>query len=559
VSWERLESATVDPQLDEGLEARLADPAWLLARQWQAGEFRGEDAANPLLIQLEARSMLVDRVVTHGGRSVVSLDVDTPLEPLVEAEAVRRGPAGARVAAELGLMLLTALARLGVPAAARDELRARHPVALARDDGLDPVGRRRLELLARRSLDGVALAAELDGDPTLIDGLLDALGVVDSARGPIATVMEAWRASTSAAFQEPAAAATWDASRMEYGFELRATAATGDVRLVADGYVGGRVEWHTFDRVDVATPTAPPSTAVTRRAEVLPVRLRFRGMPASRFWAFELGDVSFGAIDAGPEDLARVAVAGYATVYGDDWYVVPLRVPTATLTAVTRLRVLDDFGAATDIPAAAVVDGGGDDRPFKFFELTGDPGPAAGRPPALFLPPSVETADAGRPLEDVRLVRDEVGNLAWAVERRVESAAGRPVDLTARAASLADAPDEPATEDDRWRLVLSTAPPEAWVPLVPVRLGAGGAIRLQRGRVPVAGRGTRGARGRILEPERRLLLHEEEVLSTDVAIVRRFQSARDQRGRLHTWVGRRKGPTRGQGTSGLVFDVLETD
>ena len=34
MSWERLESAAIDPQLDEGLEARLGDPAWLLARQY---------------------------------------------------------------------------------------------------------------------------------------------------------------------------------------------------------------------------------------------------------------------------------------------------------------------------------------------------------------------------------------------------------------------------------------------------------------------------------------------------------------------------------------------
>ena len=326
---------------------------------------------------------------------------------------------------------------------------------------------------------------------------------------------------------------------------------------MADGYAGGRLEWHHFDRADTAAPTAPPSTVVTRRAEVLPVPLRFHGMPAPRFWAFEEGDVSFGAIDAGPEDLARVAVAGYATVYGVDWYLVPLRVPAATLTTVTSLRVLDDFGALTVVPAAAVVDGGGDDRPFRFFELTGDPGPRAGAAPALFLPPSLETTDAGRPLEDVRFTRDEVANLAWAVEHRVESAAGRPVDLAARARGPAGAA-EPAA-DNRWRLVLSTPVPDHWVPLVPVRLGAGGAIRLQRGRVPVPGGTSRGARGQILEPERRLLLHEEEVLRTGVRVVRRFQSARDTEGRLHTWVGRRKGPGRGEGTSGLVFDDLETE
>ena len=556
MSWERLESAAVDPQLDEGLEAQVADPAWLLARQWQAGEFRGEDAANPILVQLEASSVRVDRVVTAGGRSVASLDVDTPLEPLVEREPVRGGPGGARVAAELGSMLLVALAGSGAAHGVRDGLRARYPVDVPADDGLDPVGRRRLELLARRSLDGVRLAADLADDPTLLDGLLAEFGVPEPSRDRLSAVVQTWQAETSAVFREPAGATAWDRTRMEYRFDLRATDDGGDIRLVADGYAGGRLEWHHFDRVDTARSTAEPSKVVTRRAEVLPVHLRFRGMPASRFWAFELGDVSFGAIDVGPEDLARVAVAGYATVYGDDWYVVPLRVPAATLTTVTSLRVLDDFGRRTVVPAAAVVDGGGDDRAFRFFELTGDPGPAAGQPPALFLPPSLETADAARPLEDVRFVRDEVGNLAWAVEHRVESPAGRPVDLAARAPAPADGADQPV-DPDRWRLVLSTPVPDHWVPLLPVRLGEGGAIRLQRGRVPVPGGTSRGARGTILEPRRRLLIHEDEVLRTGVRIVRRFQSARDSKGRLHTWIGRRKGPGRGDGSSGLVFDDLE--
>ena len=30
--------------MEEALAARLADPLWLLARQWQFGEFRGDDA-----------------------------------------------------------------------------------------------------------------------------------------------------------------------------------------------------------------------------------------------------------------------------------------------------------------------------------------------------------------------------------------------------------------------------------------------------------------------------------------------------------------------------------
>lgn len=34
-------------EMQDGLQARLHDPLWLLARQWQFGEFTGDDAGSP--------------------------------------------------------------------------------------------------------------------------------------------------------------------------------------------------------------------------------------------------------------------------------------------------------------------------------------------------------------------------------------------------------------------------------------------------------------------------------------------------------------------------------
>jgi hypothetical protein len=88
---------------------------------------------------------------------------------------------------------------------------------------------------------------------------------------------------------------------------------------------------------------------------------------------------------------------------------------------------------------------------------------------------------------------------------------------------------------------------------------ATGQIMLQRGRVALSGEpgASRGALGRILIPDRRLLIHEDEIPNAGIRVVRRYQSARDPGGKLHTWVGRRKGPGRGEGHSGLEFDVLD--
>ena len=143
-------------------------------------------------------------------------------------------------------------------------------------------------------------------------------------------------------------------------------------------------------------------------------------------------------------------------------------------------------------------------------------------------------------------MRDEAANLAWAVEQRVESVdrpAGRPRRARRRAGSPARA------TDDRWHFVLSTAVPENWVPLVPVRIGGEtGAIAFQRGRVGRA-RARAARAGASSSRSVRLLIHEEEIPREGARVVRRFQSARGPDGRLHVWVGRRKGPGRGEGSS----------
>ena len=582
-SWVRVESSTLDPDMVEGLSARVADPLWLLARQWQVGEFTGEDAANPLLVRLSARSVVLDRLVLHDG-TVHPLRPDQPPEPLVERETVVEGPSGVRASADLGRMLVRALRRgLGARsgAASVEALQSRYPVQVPDDDGLDPAGMRRLRLLARDGLDGVAVLRDLESGVD-VAGEASA-GAPSRAQQQVRRLLAQWETEARQMVSDPAlepgadvgsSPPAWRSGNLEYAFRIEGRAAQKDLVLAAEEYHGGRLDWYAVDRVDEAGSgeDRPDSTRRTRdRLVLLPTPLRFRGMPAARFWEFEDGEVFFGALPDGPADLARAAVATYGTVYGDDWLVVPLRVPVGTLAQVTELEVLDDFGDVTTIPPAAVVDS--DDRTerraFQFFEQSGDPGPAAGLAPGLFVPASVEVADAGHPLEDVRFSRDEGANLAWAAEERIESVAGRPVDLAARLAQAMTGRSGSSSDDGsggggqagregEWRLRLSTDVPDHWVPPVPVRVDGGGPA-FQRGRVPVGpGERTRGARGRVLEPERRLLVRDAEIPSVGLRVVRRYQSARGPDGALYVWVGRRKGPGRPQGESDLRFDVLET-
>src|ERR1700757_255232 len=91
-TWTRLEpqSTLGDPR--PGVEARVHDPLWLLGRQWQLGEFEGEDSGTPLTVRVVTRRVRVDRGVPMGvtGPSgnvrALSRERQELLEPLIERE-----------------------------------------------------------------------------------------------------------------------------------------------------------------------------------------------------------------------------------------------------------------------------------------------------------------------------------------------------------------------------------------------------------------------------------------------------------------------------------------
>ena len=63
--------------------------------------------------------------------------------------------------------------------------------------------------------------------------------------------------------------------------------------------------------------------------------------------------------------------------------------------------------------------------------------------------------------------------------------------------------------------------------------------------------------GRFLETN--YILNESEIPRTGVRLTRAYQYTRWTDGSTHLWVGRRKRPGRGEGSSGLRFDAVELD
>lgn len=554
-TWTRLEPRARGTDMKPSLEGRVHDPLWLLGRQWQVGEFQGEDAGTPIVARLRGRA---DRVTAwraghDPGASVRPYDGSAPLEMLVEQEE----PApDARLAATCGQHFLRLLSASDV-GHYRSAYRDAFPLDAPRAS-LDADSFRYLTLMAGRVPDGDLLAAALR-EPLSGGAVPTVPAIADEDVTAVVAVASDWLAWFDALVGRPVdGQATWQPSRMEYGFAVGALVGGQATTLEAAEYTEGHLDWHAFSvNTEQVIPAAADHEEVV--ATTLAAPASYPGMPARRWWQFEDARVDFGHIDAAPEDLARMLLAEFATVYGNDWYLLPVDLPVGSLTTIESLVVLDTFGERTLVERAA-------DAEWSMFELSHhDAGPGSEtRADLLFLPPSLGTSLESEPVEDLLLTRDELANMAWAIERVVQGAAGGRVDRfsawqarRAREESDAHPLGEPvASELLAYRLMSEV--PDHWIPLVP-REVAPGHIELRRGAVRRAtpdGIVAVQPEGRLLVPGEPLALREEEVPRKGAHVTRAWQYARWTDGSSHLWLGRRKRPGRGEASSALRFDRL---
>lgn len=99
-NWYNSGHHEIKGDLRSGTEARIHDPLWFLARQWQMGEFRGEDARSPVLVTVKSESFAIN-CVHQGNQSLAYNPQETPLEALIERESTAQVPPDLRTCAQL--------------------------------------------------------------------------------------------------------------------------------------------------------------------------------------------------------------------------------------------------------------------------------------------------------------------------------------------------------------------------------------------------------------------------------------------------------------------------
>jgi hypothetical protein len=542
-TWHRLEPRVRGSDPAIGLRAAVHDPLWFLGRQWQVGELLGEDAGSPIAVRVDTAEYPLTRFRPGSGPARDYDPAATPLEVVVEREPPTAPTLRLRLDAWTRLVALLSEAGLTdlVPS-----LAAAHPLPPPRSatDRSDT----RLRLLAGPNAgDGLAVAATLAVD----DGGLPS----DVVNAFLAWIDAQWPVN---------AGDSWITDRLEYRFAVGSSSDAGEVVLASPGYLGGRLDWYDLD-VD-ADPAhslaAPVQDAGSKVIHLLPTRVSFTGMPADRFWEFEDSIVDLGAVSAAAEDLGRLLTVEFATVFGNDWWQVPVGASFGGLVGVRSLVVRDTFGENVLVEPTERAAAGRATAPWRMFRLTNNElaagsGPA---PPLLLLPPVIIGSLEGDAIEELLLLRDEMANLGWGVERIVEGADGRPRNRSIEYGSrLTAAPPPELPSPAELVYLLQTMVPDHWIPLVPVRDPTGtAAVVLQRGALLTQDGTMRPitAEGVLLAPEvSPWYFHEEEVPRAGLRVRRIPAIARWLDGTPYAWTSRQVGPGGGEGSSGLRFDI----
>ena len=576
-SWTRLEPRARSETMATSLQARIHDPLWLLARQWQFGEFQGEDTGSPVHAETTFEQSEIERYCHLPDTPSLAKDYDNslPLECWVEREPVREMKPNYRLIAEAGLQYLRLM---GPSLAAKYKLIFLQVYAVTQPSendrlNLDNDSKRLLSVVAGRVIDGALLRKKFSqkrkaGDTAVLpnEAPFTAIDPNDSFKMVSATTQ--WLDWYDMLFSQPEADSAWVPERMEYEFAVGApvTSSSGvsdELVLLASEYFNGHLDWFSFEvdskhKLGVNGKPIAPQTV-----KVIPTPIHFRGMPATRWWEFEDAEVNFGGVDTAPEDLARLLLAEFTLIYGNDFFVIPIDLPVGSIARITRLQVTNTFGETFQVEPASRTDvAATSDVPWRMFCLSSlEERSGAKSVPLefLFLPPVLGASFEGPPIEEVLLLRDEMANMAWAVERVVESPAGLPFNRfeafqEGRRRKEESDPDSTIPHSGRLEYRLSTSVPDYWIPLIPIHTGSGNRdIELRLGMLnePL------GRVLRLVDATESLSLNEEEVPREGAIITRSYQYARWTDGSTYLWIGRRKRTGRGEGSSGLRFDVIE--
>ena len=461
----------------------------MLTRQWQLGEFEGEDSGSPIYVNVVNRQDEISGVLQN--RDVFEYDGSMPLEVFVERTSpeVTTSKANGGTDSQLDLQMQV---RLGLQFHSEVDV-------LLKDILVDTAEIRRFKrFLAqdpelRFELNQKQTEFEVEVTKKFISivkwrviNIYKATGNLNSAEILMRKIDEYFEENPNPDHSVPAAVkkavlhaienlkiwwygkkeqphavnrepaffeglpenlSTWNSRRLEYDFKVQITPKdlagnlTGKLILDASGYKEDHLDWYSFTVSNESTEDLELTSKKQAQNQPWPpypiaTRFKFAGMPEKRWWNFEDTHVDFGSISPKMNNIASILLMEFALVYSPDWFVIPCRMSVGSVNKIDKLAVLDCFGDETLIEPAGNTESElhmkQSDKSWDSWGMFTLSEKYKDRDkqhftPYFFLPPALDYVLTGLPLEEVRMLRDETANLVWAVERTYRTFYGEPV------------------------------------------------------------------------------------------------------------------------------------
>lgn len=590
-SWNRLEGRPRTANFDRALKAEVRDALWMLTKQWQMGEFQGDDAGSPIFAKLHLDTTRLTKYQADR-HPVNTFETAIPLEAKVEHRPIPFELGGQKISLDLRLLMGRQWLKLARSVGNFNQAYIdRYPItvpnpSLKKDAPLCAHQEvwQTFSAVAGRRMDGYSLYNYLKepANPPhhAYDGILGIAGN-ESAIDTLATKFTEW---FEALYYQPSSPDAWNPNRLEYQFACSAPTNVGEKVYAAEEYYQGHLDWYNFDidptLKELGTlPTPPASPRGTDTQTLIPSPITFEGMPNTRWWAFEDRKTNFGDVKPDTTDLAKLLLIEFGLVYANDWFLIPYTLPIGSIASIRGMMVTNVFGERFWIEAAG---SGIDDnwQRWSMFTINTKGNANEIADTSLLLLPTVPKIQESSPLEEVILVRDEMANMVWAIEKTIPLASG-----SSKAGSEAAiethnyyqrllneqlATDPFAVPTIKYKANISylvmTNIPENWIPFIPIHLENDiRQIQLQRAAMPRILDGSSGQKTEKVRPRTVLMrsgldekkpyfIHEEAVLRAGVRVTQSFQRTRWNDGCTFVWLGVQKQTGRGEGSSDLAFD-----
>ena len=375
-SYVRLEPSELEIAREEGFACAVHDPLWFLCRQWQFGEFQGENASSPVLLQYTIESSPIE---TADGKDDLRV---VPAEAILESEVDDWWTMGRRI--RLGMIVSN---QLDKASSEYEKILFKNPPPPYEN---------------------------FQGKP---DGLLVwkkrvSLGLSDGQFGDqIPPLSES----------QPA----WESSELVYQQASSNAFRTDRELLVVDRHLGGRLDWYSVRSADhEVTPNNVQSKTFETIQTVIPTVLEYPGSPNNRWWQFEHADVDISSTIPDDAHTSTALLTELIFSHADDWFLFPVQASTGHVVHLKRVWVVDSFGRSYVSDEQVLING----------QPTGKvrwPGLSFPKDWKLF---QVEDMDRqglvlwnvadlplqSLPIERVQFGIDEKSNLLWALERIID-------------------------------------------------------------------------------------------------------------------------------------------